>query len=262
MRRNTSIFSNKYHKREKRRRFIKKLFIFILIIAALVLLFRKPILEMVEKVKQDIAQEKVQKEEILDQIPETVTNEEIEEPVEEEPVIVKQYVMAELPIEKEVSLEIVEENGEMIFAPFSELEGMEGDISPSMNQAVILDQETQDLFLIDLDGTVTDITYKIYKNTRGYTNSKENILNSYDEFVWAEQPKFLDEDTVVYMSQLPWFDDRRFLYVVDLMPLSHRNFQSVFGRDVVLGERTEMGLSFTKEGRTYYLTPDYKIIQE
>lgn len=262
MRRNTSIFSNKYHKREKRRRFFKKLAIFLLIIAALVLLFRKPILEMVEKVKQDIAQEKVQKEEILEQIPETVTNEEIEEPVEEEPVVEKQYVTAALPMEKEVSLEVVEENGETIFAPVIELEGMEGDISPSKNQAVILDTETQDLFLIGLDGTVTEITYKIYKNSRGYTNSKENIMNQIENFVWAEQPRFLDEDTVVYMSQLPWFDERRFLYVVDLEPLSHRNFQSVFGTDVVLGELTDMGLSFTKEGSTYYLTPDYKIIRE
>lgn len=262
MRRNTSIFSNKYHKREKRRRFFKKLAIFLIIIAALALLFRKPILEMVEKVKQDIAQEKVQKEEILERIPETVTNEEIEETVEEEPVIEKQYVTTALPMDKEVSLEVIEENGEMIFAPFAELEGMDGDISPSKNQAVVLDQETQDLFLIGLDGTVTEITYKIYKNTRGYTNSKENIMNQIENFVWAEQPKFLDEDTVVYMSQLPWFDERRFLYVVDLQPLSHRNFQSVFGTDVVLGERTETGLSFTKEGITYYLTPDYKIIQE
>jgi len=262
MRRNTSIFSNKYHKREKRKRFFKKLAIFLIIIAALALLFRKPILEMVEKVKQDIAQEKVQKEEILDQIPETVTNEEIEETVEEEPVIEKQYVIAALPMEKEVSLEVIEENGETIFAPVTELEGMEGDVSPSKTQAVILDQETQDLFLIGLDGTVTEITYKIYKNTKGYTNSKENIMNQIENFVWAEQPKFLDEDTVVYMSQLPWFDERRFLYVVDLLPLSHRNYQSVFGTDVVLGERTELGLSFTKEGVTYYLTPDYKIIRE
>lgn len=262
MRRNTSIFSNKYHKREKRRRFFKKLFILFLIIVALVLLFRKPILEMVDKVKQDIAQEKVQKEEILEQIPETVTNEEIEEPMEEEPVVEKQYVIAALPMDKEVILEVVQENGETIFAPVAELEEMEGDISPSKNQAVILDQETQDLFLIGLDGTVTEITYKTYKNSRGYTESKENILRRTENFVWAEQPKFLDEDTVVYMSQLPWFDERRFLYVVDLEPLSHRNFQSVFGTDVILGELSELGLSFTKEGVTYHLTPEYKIIRE
>jgi len=262
MRRNTSIFSSKYHKRQKRKRFFRNLALVLLVIAALALLFRKPILEMVEKVKQDIAQEEVQKEQILEQIPETVTGEETEEPIEEEPVIEKEYVTATLPIEKEVSLEVVEENGEKVFAPISELAGMQGDISPSRTQAVILDEETQDLFLLDLSGNVTDITYKIYKNSRGYTESKESILGRTENFVWAEQPKFLDEDTVVYMSQLPWFDERRFLYVVDLLPLSHRNYQSVFGTDVVLGEITELGLSYTKEGNTYYLTPDYKILSE
>ena len=262
MRRNTSIFSSKYHKREKRKRFFRKLAFFLIFIAALALLFRKPILEMVEKVKQDIAQEQVQKEEILEQIPEAVTDEETEEPAPEEPVVVKEYVTATLPMEKEVSLEVVEENGEKFFAPISELTGMEGDISPSRTQAVILEKETQDLFLLDLSGNVTDITYKVYKNSRGYTESKESILGRTENFVWAEQPKFLDEDTVVYMSQLPWFDERRFLYVVDLVPLSHRNFQSVFGTDVVLGEISDLGLSYTKEGNTYYLTPDYKIISE
>lgn len=262
MRRNTSIFSSKYHKKQKRKRFFRKLALLILFLAALALLFRKPILEMVEKVKQDIAQEEVQKEQILDQIPETVTNEEVEEPVEEEPEIVKEYVTARLPLEKEVSLEVAEEEGEKIFAPVAELSGMEGDISPSGKLAVILDQESQDLFLVDTQGEVTDITYKVYKNSRGYTESKESILGRREGFVWAEQPKFLDEDTVVYMSELPWFDARRFLYIVELEPLSHRNYQSVFGTDVVLGERTEEGLTYTKEGRTYTLTPDYRIISE
>ncbi len=262
MRRNTSIFSSKYHKREKRRRFFKKLAIFLFIIAALVLLFRKPLLEMVEKVKQDIAQETVQKEEILEKIPEII-EEEAEEPMIEEPVMEKEYLSVELPIEKEVSLEVLEENGEKIFAPLTELEGMEGDVSPSKSQAVILDKETQDLFLIGVDGTVTDITYKIYKNSKNYTESKESILRRMgEEFVWAEQPKFLDEDTVVYMSALPWFDDRRFLYAVELEPLSHRNYQGVFGKDVVLGELTELGLSYTKEEKTFYFTPEYKIIAE
>jgi len=31
---------------------------------------------------------------------------------------------------------------------------------------------------------------------------------------------------------------------------------------VVLKELTEKGLKFEKEGKTYYLTSDYKIIQE
>lgn len=259
----TSIFSSKYEKRQRRKRFFRNLLFFIVLVAALILIFRKPIIEMIEKVRQDIAQEQVQKEEILEQLPETVINE-AETPAEEEPVVEKVYVTAVLPGSEAVSLEIIEDNGVKIFSPDLEVSGMESDISPAKNQVVILDGETQDLFLVDIDGNVTDITYKTYtKKDKSYSATKEQILASYkNEFVWGEQPKFLDEDTVVYMSQLPWFDERRFLYIVELNPLSHKNFQSVFGTDVVLKELTEKGLAYEKEGKIYYLTPDYKVIQE
>lgn len=260
----TSIFSSKYEKRQRRKRFFRNLLFFIVLVAAMILIFRKPIMEMIEKVRQDIAQEEVQKEEILEQLPETVVNEEPETPVEEEPVVEKVYVTAVLPGSEAVSLEVIEENGAEIFAPSLELPGMESSISPAKNQLVILDSETQNLYLVDIEGNVTDITYKVYtKKDKTYSATKQQILDSYNgEFVWGEQPRFLDEDTVVYMSQLPWFDERRFLYIVELNPLSHRNFQSVFGTDVVLKELTEKGLEFEKEGKTYYLTSDYKIIQE
>lgn len=260
----TSIFSSKYEKRQRRKRFFRNLLFLIVLLAALILIFRKPIMEMIEKVKQDIAQEEVQKEEILEQLPETVINEEAETPVEEEPVAEKVYVTAVLPGSEAVSLEILEENGIKTFSPDLELNGMESDLSPAGNQAVILDSKTQDLFLVDINGNVKDITYKVYtKKDKTYSATKEQILAKYNgEFVWGEQPRFLDEDTVVYMSQLPWFDERRFLYIVELNPLSYKNFQSVFGTDVVLKDSTEKGLAYEKEGKTYYLTPDYKIVQE
>lgn len=259
----TSIFSSKYEKRQRRKRFFRNFLLFLLLVAALILIFRKPIMEMVEKVKQDIAQEEVQKEEILEQLPETVVNEEVETP-SEEPEEEKVYVTAVLPGSEAVSLQVMEENGAKVFSPDLELPLMETDISPAKNQVVILDSTTQNLFLVDIEGNVTDITYKTYvKKDKTYSASKEEIIARYNnEFVWGEQPRFLDEDTVVYMSQLPWFDERRFLYVVELSPLSHRNFQSVFGTDVVLKALSEKGLAFEKEGKTYYLTADFKIIQE
>ena len=65
---------------------------------------------------------------------------------------------------------------------------------------------------------------------------------------------------MVYMSQLPWFDERRFLYIVELNPLSHKNFQRVGGTDVELLERTEMGLKFRIKDVEEVLTPDYKVV--
>jgi hypothetical protein len=255
----TSIFSSKYHKRQKRKKFIRRTALLVLILAALFLLFRTPITNMVERVRQNIAEEEKQREEILEQVPtpvETPAEEEPEEPAEPEPV----YVTVTLPGGEMFSDEIIEENGEKLFEELDGTISLEADLSPSRKMLVVLEESTQDLYLVDTEGAVTDITYRTYKNTRGYTASKESILEQIPGFDWASQPKFLDEDTVVYMSQLPWFDERRFLYIVELNPLSHRNFQRVGGTDVELLERTENGLKFRIKEVEEILTPDYKVV--
>lgn len=256
----TSIFSSKYHKRQKRKKLFQRTALFLLVAAALFLLFRTPITNMVERVRQNIKEEEKQREEILEQIPTPVETpaeeEEPEEPLLPEPV----YLTVTLPGGEMFSIEVVEENGEKLFKPLDGTLPMEADLSPSRKKLVALESTTQDLYLVDTEGAVTDITYRTYKNTRGYTASKESILERLPDFDWASQPKFLDEDTVVYMSQLPWFDERRFLYIVELDPLSHRNFQRVGGEEVVLLERVENGLKFSIKGVEEVLTPDYKVV--
>ncbi|SDI94048.1 hypothetical protein [Proteiniclasticum ruminis] len=255
----TSIFSSKYHKRQKRKKFIRRTALLVLILAALFLLFRTPITNMVERVRQNIAEEEKQREEILEQVPtpvETPAEEEPEEPAEPDPV----YVTVTLPGGEMFSAELIEENDEKLFEELDGTISLEADLSPSRKMMVVLEESTQDLYLVDTEGAVTDITYRTYKNSRGYSASKESILERTPDFIWASQPKFLDEDTVVYMSQLPWFDERRFLYIVELNPLSHKNFQRVGGTDVELLERTEMGLKFRIKDVEEVLTPDYKVV--
>lgn len=255
----TSIFSSKYHKRQKRIKFIRRTVLLLLFIAALFLLFRSPITDMVERVRQNIAEEQKQREDILDQIEtpvETPAEEEPEEPLEPEPV----YLEVTLPGGESFAAEIVEENGEKFFKELDGTLPLEADLSPSRKLLVALETSTQDLYLVDTEGVITDITYRIYKNTKGYTATKESILERIPGFDWASQPKFLDEDTVVYMSQLPWFEERRFLYIVELEPLSHRNFQRVGGMDVLLLERTDAGLKFRIKDKEEVLTPEYKVV--
>lgn len=251
----TSIFSQKYDKKRRRKNFLKKLALVILLLFILVLIFQNPIMDKVNKVRQDINEE----------------NTMVEKPKDsEEPIPVETLV--ETPVEKKIIVTFTLEEGRLLLfemedgeegVVFKEPEGEDGyemDLSMDKSQMVILDQNSQELYLAKASGEIENITYRIYKNSRGYTESKENILKRNPDFVWAEQPRFLDEDTVVYMSQLPWFDERRFLYIVELNPLSHKNFQSVFGTDVILKERDALGLAFEKAGKNYYFTSEYKIL--
>lgn len=258
---NSSIFSGKYQKKQRRQKFFKGLGFTVLVLGILFLIFRNPIMAKVEKVKSDIAEENQQKEELINSITETPVSEAVETPVAlETPVEENSTLTMVLPAGKTLDLLTVEENGENVFAPLELPETYEGDISPSKKLVTILDKETQELYLMDNQGTITDITYKIYKNNKGYTESKESIMTRVPGFVWGTNPKFLDEDTVVYLSQLPWFDERRFLYIVELNPLSHRNMQSVKGVEIKLQSLTEKGLQYETDGKTFFLTPDYKIV--
>jgi|LFRM01.1.fsa_nt_gb hypothetical protein len=251
-----SIFSKKYDKTRRRRRFFKQLALVILLLIALFFIFRNPIMDKVNKVKQDITEEELvtntPSQEPEPESPQT----QVESPAEEEKILLT-YGIGE---EKELSFEMEKNDGNLIFKTPNAIEGYELDLSPSKTQLVVLDADTQELYLAKNSGEITNITYRVYKSSKGYTESKESILNRTPGFIWAEQPRFLDEETVVYMSQLPWFDDRKFLYIVELNPLTHRNFQSVFGRDLVLKDLDDKGLAYEKADKMYYLTSEYKII--
>lgn len=253
----TSIFSQKYDKKRRRKKVFKQLALVILLLIVLFLIFRNPILDKVNKVRQDITEENIATESPKNEEESYPPETQVETPIIEEK-ITKIY---KLTPEKEISLDLENEGENLVFKAPELKVNYELDRSPSKSQMVILDTQTQELYLIKVDGQVTNITYRIYKNNKGYTESKESILKRRDNFVWAEQPRFLDEDTVVYMSQLPWFDERRFLYIVELDPLSHKNFQSVFGTDLILKNLDALGLAYEKAGETFYFTPEYEIIK-
>jgi len=258
---NSSIFSGKYQKKQRRQKFFKGLGFTVLVLAILFLIFRNPIMGKVEKVKSDIAEENQQKQELINGITETPVGEAVETPAVETPVEEKTALTIVMPGGKTLDLPTMDDNGEVVFAPLELSETFEGDLSPSKKLVTLLDKETQEMYLMDNKGTVTDITYKIYKNSNGYTKSKESIMTKTPGFIWGTNPKFLDEDTVVYLSQLPWFDKRKFLYIVELNPLSHRNMQSVKGIKILLKSLTEKGLEYESDGKTLFLTPDYKIVK-
>lgn len=257
--RNVSIFSSKYQKKQRRKKIIKRVLLIIILLVVLFFVFRKPILDKVNKVKSDIYKENQNRQESL--VPETPVEEPDETPetaVEEEVL----YNTFKTSFDEEIKVVYKEENGDKLYEEVMESSAIESDISPSKKAVVILEKDSQDLFYMDIDGNVKDITYKTYVSSRGYRESKESILNRLEDFIWSRNPKFLNDDTVVYLSNLPWFDERQFLYVVELDPLNHYNYQNVKGVDINLLELTEEGLLYEVNGKKYYLSEDLKIKAE
>ncbi|NLC65523.1 MAG: hypothetical protein GX752_01115 [Clostridium sp.] len=259
--RDVSIFSSKYQKKQRRKKIIKRIFLVIILLVVLFFVFRNPILDKINKVKSDINKENHNKQETL--VPETSFEEEPDQTpeteVEEEEEL---YNTFKTSFDEEIKVIYKEENGEKLYEEVLDSSAIESDISPSKKAVIILEKDSQDLFYMDIDGNVTDITYKTYVSSKGYRESKESILNRLEGFIWSRNPKFLDDDTVVYLSSLPWFDERQFLYVVELDPLNHYNYQNVKGVNINLLELTEEGLQYEVAGKKYYLTEDFKIKAE
>lgn len=257
--RDVSIFSSKYQKKQRRKKIIKRILLVIIFLIVLFLVFRNPILDKVDKVKSDINKENQNKQETI--LPEM--------PIEEDPEVTPEteeeekeeifYNIFTTSSGEEIKVSYKEKEGEKFYEEIIENASVEGDISPKKKATVILEKDTQDLFYMDIDGNVKDITYKTYVSSKGYRESKESILNRIENFNWARNPKFLNEDTVVYLSNLPWFEERQFLYVVELEPLNHYNFQNVKGVNINLLELTAEGLKYEADGKIYFLTENFKI---
>lgn len=133
----------------------------------------------------------------------------------------------------------------------------EYDISPGNKNVIIYEKDNQNMFFIDSNGSVQDITYKTYTSGQGTTFNKDNVLSSNAGYVWCASPKFVDDNTIVYISQLPWFDNRQNKYVwkFSMTDKSYVN-TNLTGSDIKLNSVTDKGIQIVIDGNTTYMKAD------
>jgi hypothetical protein len=137
-------------------------------------------------------------------------------------------------------------------------------ISPSGKKIIILDEENQDMFFVDDAGTSADITRKQYVSTNGEEiYNKDEQLTKTAEYIWHKTPKFINEDNVVYISNLPWFNKKedKFLWKIDLSTYEHTNILRAGASSINFDKFTEQGLSVNIDGKTRYINQDGQITE-
>lgn len=87
------------------------------------------------------------------------------------------------------------------------------DISPSKKQIVVSQNSTQNLILFDINGTLNDISKTEYVSSKGTVFNKDSIMKANAGFIWCTSPKFINEDNIIYQSQLPWFNKGSIKYI-------------------------------------------------
>jgi len=140
------------------------------------------------------------------------------------------------------------------------LNGVDGEynLSPSLQNLIIYEKAGQNMYYVDSNGNASDITYKAYTSTNGTTFSKDNIIQSNQGYVWCASPKFIDDNTVVYISQLPWFDNRTDKYVwrMTINDKSCAN-TNLHGNDIKINSVTaDKGIEIVTDGTTQYMKAD------
>lgn len=131
-------------------------------------------------------------------------------------------------------------------------------INPSGSGIVILDPQNQNLTYVDINGNVSDITKKNYISTSNSEFDKDTILKGNPSYVWCSSPAFIDDTTVAYVSQLPYFNSQTTKYVwsVDVSNKdNHICYDALKGQNISFGAVTsDKGITVTVDGNVKYLS--------
>ena len=137
------------------------------------------------------------------------------------------------------------------------------DISPSGKLITIYDSKAQRIYYMNIEGKVSDITKPNYTSTNGqFSVTREQQLGINSGYIWCESPKFIDENTIAYVSQLPWFNkNTKYIWTVDLKNNIHKNIQGLEGNDVKMERLNEKGLGIMVDKENFTLKPNGEIVK-
>ncbi|NLZ49224.1 MAG: hypothetical protein GX895_10705 [Clostridiales bacterium] len=133
-------------------------------------------------------------------------------------------------------------------------------INPDGSKVVILD-ENQDLYVADLEGNKKNITKPEYITTKGKVIPKAQQLQYHPDFIWHSSPKFINNDTIVYISHLPFFNTKLTVYKVNIDNGTHDRILPYYGKEVNFENLEEKGLKVNIDGVVRYISSDGKFVE-
>ncbi|OAA84902.1 hypothetical protein [Clostridium ljungdahlii] len=136
------------------------------------------------------------------------------------------------------------------------------DVSPSGKNALLFDDKSQSILLVDANGNKQDITNPQYVSTTGTVIAKDSQLTNNPGYVWCSSPKFIDDNNIAYVSQLPWIGKTtKYMWIESLQNKNHVMVQNIEGEDIKFQGISEKGLTAIVDGKTVYLTASGSVTQ-
>lgn len=133
-------------------------------------------------------------------------------------------------------------------------------ISPSGKNMIVFDEKVQSIILIDINGNKQDVTNPQYTSTSGDVIEKNAQLSSQPNYIWCSSPRFIDDNTIAYISQLPWLGrTTKYVWIENLKDKSNVMVQEIQGEELKLDGLTDKGLTVIEDGKTVFLKADGSI---
>ncbi len=136
------------------------------------------------------------------------------------------------------------------------------DISPSKKAIVVQSTKNQDMLYVDVNEIKKDITKKAYVSSKNVTFTKKEQLKKNPSYLWSVSPKFIDEDNIAYVSELPWLKKTvQYIWKVNLKNNTHMQVQRASGKEITFDKITPEGLAANIDGNVVYITPMGKVVK-
>ena len=211
------------------------------------------------KTEEELAEENIN-EEVTDDTTEATE----EETVEEEPKREELTVEANLAEGVKANIKYIDNNGVKEIQSVEVPEGYQYNISPIKDKVLFIDS-AQNMKIVSLDGSIADITKTEYISQAGSTFPKDQILAATPTYTWHGQPKFIDDNKVIYVSELPYFGNngaKKYVWVYDVLNNTHQTIWNFVGSDITIGDVVpEKGITIVVDGVTYYMNANGEISQ-
>lgn len=275
-----SIFSKDYEKEMKRRR--KKIFLLIIvpIIGLTIFLITdfNAILNkgismklginniLLNKSKDNIKDKENKVAEVQNKKEETVkpqSNAEKPKTQQTEVIAKNEIFLVSLSDGQKISVEYSVRGTEKNIKGVSNAKDISYDISPSKKSIVIQSKKNQDLLYYDVNKISKDITKKAYMSSKDETFPKEDQLKKHPNYLWSITPKFIDEDNIAYVSELPWINEKAVQYIwkVNLKNNVHMQIKPASGKSITFRNITSKGLETLIDGNVVYVTSLGKVVK-
>lgn len=267
MRKKPSMFSKNYRKELKKRR-IKRIALLIVALTMVVLTITSydKGKNLVKNYFQKNYTDDIEHEDNLEDKEGHKTSEDQQREEGEETEEEKMTITYEAKLEsgKLIVIEYENENSKKIVSNIILPERTSASISPSKEKVLLIDEDTQDIYIVENSEEVINITNPQYISTNNEVFTKESVIQYNPSYKWIQGAGFIDDTHIAYGSQLPWINGNGELYLwsVNLSDKTHLGHYNIKGSNIEFEETVSEGIRIKVDDKILIVNSQGKIVSQ